>query len=148
MTTVLRGEVHPDSSVIIENAQCQRALDLAHDTPISNAILGNVTDVTHHEANRFQGLTQCESVLFIKTRKDRLEGMQTSRVVAPTLKLLQNTTVLYLMTKTLVADEIAKMAEKQTTKLSKKTIYFVTGLRPWKGNVDRVILWSLTIKKT
>ena len=58
-----------------------------------------------------------------------------------------------LMTKTLVVtcaetDGIAKMAEKQTTKLSKKTIYFVTELRPWKGNVDRVIQWTLTIKKT
>ena len=58
-----------------------------------------------------------------------------------------------LMTKTLVVtraetDEIAKMAEKQTTKLSKRTIYFATGLRPWKGNVDRIILWPLTIIKT
>ena len=64
-----------------------------------------------------------------------------------------------LMTKTRSLDEtlvvtcaetdgIAKMAEKQTMKWSKKTTYFATGLRPWKGNVDRVIQWTLTIKKT
>ena len=96
--------------------------------------------------------------------KQYLSPDETLAVTSETLAATSGTTenakaAEKLMTKTRSLDEIlvvtcaetdgiAKMAEKQTTKLSKKTIYFVTELRPWKGNVDRVIQWTLTIKKT